>query len=127
MEKDTTEITPSTEEKRHLSVQEAGRKGGNAVKRMYGEEHYARIGRIGGSIIAARGPEYFSRIGKMGGEAVRDKYGPDFFSDIGKKGGEMVKSKNGPEYFSRIGKMGGEAQRHTDRRRKPAEPDKTAE
>ena len=37
-----------TDEKSEMTVREAGRKGGEAVKRKYGSEYYAKIGRKGG-------------------------------------------------------------------------------
>ena len=51
-----------------MSVREAGRKGGEAVKKKYG-------------------PEFYSDIGRKGGEAVRSKHGAEYYSQIGKKGG----------------------------------------
>jgi general stress protein YciG len=94
------------------TVVEAGRKGGQRVKELYGAEFYAEIGRKGGRSIAdERGPDYYAAIGKKGGQTVRQRHGSLFFSQIGKKGGEAVKSKHGPDYYSRIGKKGGEAPR----------------
>jgi general stress protein YciG len=91
-----------------MSVREAGRKGGEAVKKKYGPEFYSKIGQIGGEAVAkARGPEFYSQIGKMGGETVKRAHGPEFYSDIGRKGGEAVRSKHGAEYYSQIGKKGG--------------------
>lgn len=53
-----------------ISVSEAGRRGGNTVKKRYGTEFYQAIGR-------------------KGGLATRDKYeGTDFFENIGKQGGK---------------------------------------
>jgi general stress protein YciG len=37
------------DEKRDMTVREAGRKGGEAVKRKYGSEYYSKIGRKGGN------------------------------------------------------------------------------
>jgi general stress protein YciG len=39
----------SNNEKRDMTVREAGRKGGEAVKRKYGSEYYSKIGRKGGN------------------------------------------------------------------------------
>ena len=55
-----------------MSVREAGRKGGNTVKKKYG-------------------PEFYSEIGQKGGETVLRERGPEFFSEIGHKGGQKVK------------------------------------
>jgi general stress protein YciG len=91
-----------------MSVSEAGRRGGNAVKSKYGREYYSDIGRKGGAAIAKeRGASYYSEIGKKGGETVKRNQGAEFYSEIGRKGGEALRSKHGPEYYSRIGKKGG--------------------
>ena len=37
------------DEKSDMTVREAGRKGGESVKRKYGSEYYSKIGRKGGS------------------------------------------------------------------------------
>ena len=47
-----------------MTVKEAGRIGGNAVKEKYGAG-------------------FFSDIGKQGGKAVSEERGPDFFAEIG--------------------------------------------
>ncbi len=59
-----------------MSVQEAGRKGGQKVRDRYGKEYYEKIGRIGG---------------QKGGKTVREKYGVEFYRTIGFKGGQRVK------------------------------------
>ena len=51
-----------------MTTEEAGRRGGLAVKKTYG-------------------PEFYSGIGEKGGERVKEKHGPSFYSEIGKKGG----------------------------------------
>lgn len=55
-----------------LSVTEAGRRGGNAVKAKYG-------------------PEFYANIGRLGGQRTRDKYGPEFYEALGRKGGRKRK------------------------------------
>ena len=55
-----------------MTVEEAGRKGGETVARKYGHEH-------------------FEEIGRKGGEAVSDKYGHEHFEEIGHKGGQKVR------------------------------------
>ena len=72
-----------------MTVREAGKKGGEAVKEKYG-------------------PEFYSRIGKKGGEAVAEERGREFYAEIGRKGGESVKSRRGPEFYSEIGRKGGQ-------------------
>lgn len=51
-------------------AKEAGRKGGEAVKRKYG-------------------PEFYREIGKKGGDAVKQERGSEFYAEIGRRGGEM--------------------------------------
>ena len=40
------------ERKGKMTVEEAGRKGGQTVKRKYGHEFYEEIGRMGGNKVA---------------------------------------------------------------------------
>ncbi len=63
--------------KRKLSVTEAGRKGGEKVRDLYGHDFYEEIGRKGG---------------KKGGMAVKNKYGRPFYQEIGHKGGQKVRA-----------------------------------
>ena len=51
-------------------AREAGRKGGETVKNLYG-------------------PVFYHSIGKKGGETVKRERGPEFYAEIGRKGGEM--------------------------------------
>jgi len=51
-------------------AREAGRKGGEAVKRKYG-------------------PQFYREIGKKGGETVKQERGSEFYAEIGRRGGEM--------------------------------------
>lgn len=60
------------EKKKGMSVEEAGRKGGEVTASRYGHE-------------------FFRAIGHKGGEKVKQKYGPDFYHEIGKRGGQKVK------------------------------------
>ena len=62
-------MTVESEQKRKMSRQEAGRKGGLKVAR----EH---------------GLEFFREIGRKGGEKVAEQHGSEFFREIGRKGGE---------------------------------------
>lgn len=59
-----------------ISVQEAGRKGGERTASTHGHEFYSEIGHKGGA---------------KGGRATSEKYGPEFYSEIGHKGGQKVK------------------------------------
>lgn len=50
-------------------AKEAGRKGGEAVKKKYGAKFYRDIGRRGGEKIkATRGSAFYAEIGRRGGE-----------------------------------------------------------
>ncbi|HVM44680.1 MAG TPA: KGG domain-containing protein [Candidatus Thermoplasmatota archaeon] len=58
------------EAKRPMTLSEAGRKGGEKVKRERGTDFYAEIGRKGGRRVAQdHGPAFYSEIGRKGGEA----------------------------------------------------------
>ena len=50
-------------------AKEAGRKGGEAVKRKYGSSFYRQIGKKGGDIVKQeRGSDFYAEIGRRGGE-----------------------------------------------------------
>jgi uncharacterized protein len=75
-----------------MTVREAGKKGGDAVRDKYGPTFYEEIGRKGGEKTKERhGPEFYENIGQKGGNAVKDKYGQGFYEEIGHKGGQKVK------------------------------------
>ncbi len=57
------------EQRRKMTRQEAGRKGGEKVARE-------------------RGIEFYREIGKKGGEKVAEERGAEFYREIGRKGGE---------------------------------------
>jgi uncharacterized protein len=81
--------TPDT---REISVREAGKKGGDAVRDRYGSTFYEEIGRKGGKATRDRhGVEFYESIGQKGGKVVKEKYGADFYEEIGHKGGQKVK------------------------------------
>lgn len=52
-----------------MTVEEAGRKGGEATSESHGKDFY-------------------QEIGKKGGEATADSHDKDFYEDIGSKGGK---------------------------------------
>ncbi|HLV61057.1 MAG TPA: KGG domain-containing protein [Fredinandcohnia sp.] len=55
-----------------MTVQEAGRLGGEKVARERGHEFYEEIGRMGGEKVAKeRGHEFYEEIGHKGGQRVR--------------------------------------------------------
>jgi len=64
------------EDKGRMTVEEAGRKGGEKTSETHGREFYQEIGHKGG---------------EKGGRATSEKYGPEFYSEIGHKGGERVR------------------------------------
>lgn len=51
-----------------MSVEDAGRKGGQTTARKLGSEFYAEIGRKGGQAVS-RNKSHMSRIGRKGGMA----------------------------------------------------------
>ncbi len=55
-------------------AKEAGRKGGEAVKKKYG-------------------PQFYRDIGKKGGETVKQERGSEFYAEIGRRGGETRSSR----------------------------------
>jgi general stress protein YciG len=75
-----------------MTVREAGKKGGDAVRKKYGPSFYEEIGRKGGERTKERhGAGFYGAIGQKGGNAVKDKYGTGFYEEIGHKGGQKVK------------------------------------
>ena len=57
------------ERKGAMTVEEAGRLGGEKVARERGHEFYEEIGRKGGEKVASeRGHEFYEEIGRKGGE-----------------------------------------------------------
>jgi uncharacterized protein len=68
---------------------EEARRGGEAVRKKYGREFYARIG-------------------KKGGDTVRREHGSEFYAEIGRKGGEQTKKRQGSDFYARIGRIGGQ-------------------
>jgi uncharacterized protein len=56
-----------------MTVQEAGRKGGEATSRTHGREFYQEIGRKGGETTSStHGREFYQEIGQRGGQRVRE-------------------------------------------------------
>ena len=58
-----------------MSVEEAGRKGGEATSKNHGQEFYEEIGR-------------------KGGEATSNNHDKNFYKEIGSKGGEARQKGN---------------------------------
>jgi len=75
-----------------MTVREAGKRGGDAVRKKYGPSFYEEIGRKGGERTKElHGNGFYGSIGQKGGNAVKDKYGTGFYETIGHKGGQKVK------------------------------------
>jgi len=97
-----------------MTVREAGRMGGNKVKKEYGPDFYSQIGTKGGEAVREAvdsgelPKDFYSKIGQKGGNKVAEESGPDFYSQIGKKGGNKVKKEYGPDFYSQIGTKGGQ-------------------
>jgi general stress protein YciG len=63
-------LTVESEQKRKITREEAGRKGGLKVAKGHGQEFYREIGRKGGEKVAEeRGTEFYRKIGRKGGES----------------------------------------------------------
>ena len=89
MHEDQAQETPANSA---MTVREAGKRGGDAVRKKYGPSFYEEIGRKGGERTKERhGNGFYGSIGQKGGNAVKDKYGTGFYEAIGHKGGQKVK------------------------------------
>jgi general stress protein YciG len=100
----------STDRQGSMSVQEAGRRGGEKRKEDLGPEGYAMLGRKGGERTAeTHGRQFYQEIGRKGGEARAEDLGPEGYSALGRKGGEKVSQNRA--HMSAIGKKGGESRR----------------
>lgn len=67
-----TAAEPPAAARRPMTLAEAGRRGGEKVKRERGAEFYAEIGRKGGRRVAeSHGPSFYAEIGRKGGESRR--------------------------------------------------------
>lgn len=68
-----------------MTVEEAGRKGGEKTAETRGHEFYQAIGKKGGEAVS-RDRQHMSEIGRKGGEAVSRNRA--HMAQIGQKGGE---------------------------------------
>ncbi len=60
-------------QKGQMSVQDAGRKGGERTKETHDHNFYQQIGRKGGETTSREhGPEFYEQIGHKGGQRVRE-------------------------------------------------------
>ncbi len=87
-EQEKAEVKSAETQKRpvgKMTVEEAGRRGGERTAQTRGHEFYQSIGRKGGEVVS-RDKQHMSSIGRKGGEAVsRDRA---HMALIGQKGGE---------------------------------------
>src|SRR5262245_8238564 len=76
------------EEKRELTVSEAGRLGGKKRAKELGPKGYAAMGQKGGATTKERhGTAHYVRIGALGGTKAFEKHGVERLREMGKKGG----------------------------------------
>ena len=69
-----------------MTMQEAGRKGGQRVSEKYGHTFFTDIGKKGGRALAAkRDSTYFAEIGRKGGETTLRRHGTAYYAQIGAK------------------------------------------
>ncbi len=113
-----------------MTVEEAGRRGGEATKETHGREFYEEIGKKGGEErareireegISPETHEKLSEAGRKGGETTKVTRGRGFYEEIGKKGGEERAreireegvSPETREKLSEAGRKGGETTKKT--------------
>lgn len=69
-----------------MTTEEAGRKGGLAVKKKYGKNFYRDIGKLGGVVTKRKyGLAHYEKMGEKGGNAVLKKYGKEFYVQMGRR------------------------------------------
>lgn len=78
-----------------MTTGQAGKKGGDATKEKYGQDHYLRIGQAGGQVTKEKYQKsgFYQKIGSKGGNRVKEKYGSDYFSKLSK----LRSAKSPPE------------------------------
>ena len=61
------------EKKKEMTVEEAGRKGGEKTSETHGKEFYEEIGHKGGEKTSeTHGKEFYEKIGHKGGQRVKE-------------------------------------------------------
>lgn len=96
-EEDFTLAKRNRNQDRKMTVEEAGRKGGEATSKSHDREFY-------------------EEIGKKGGETTAQNHDKEFYQDIGQKGGEARarQSEDNPQdkmTLEEAGRKGGEARK----------------
>lgn len=88
-----------------MTCREAGRRGGEALKRKLGAgaaDHYGRI-----ALLAPPRPRAWMReIARRGGATTREHFGTAHFAEIGRAGGEAVLARYGTAYYAAMGRAG---------------------
>jgi len=84
------------EDDKTMTVQEAGKKGGDRTKVTKDREYFRRIGRMGGRATASKGKAHMVALATQGGLANRDKHGRRHMQEIARLGGEATKEKYDP-------------------------------
>jgi general stress protein YciG len=98
-------LAMKSEQRRKMSRQEAGRKGGKKVAQERGTEFYRAIGKKGGEKVAEeRGSEFYREIGRKGGESrgsrtTISKGGPWQRTKVTGKPAEQTKNVNGDPFL----------------------------
>lgn len=69
-----------------MTVEEAGRKGGEKTAKTHGRQFYQQIGRKGGEARANDPDVRSGELGRMGGKAVSKNR--EHMAEIGRKGGQ---------------------------------------
>ena len=76
---------------KNMSMEERGRKGGEATAEKHDKEFYQEIGQKGGEATAENhDKEFYQEIGRKGGEATAENHDREFYQEIGQKGEERI-------------------------------------
>ena len=71
---------------KNMSMEERGRKGGQATAEKHDKEFYQEIGQKGGEATAENhDKEFYQEIGRKGGEATAENHDKEFYQEIGRK------------------------------------------
>lgn len=84
-------------ERKFMSVQDAGKIGGRRLVEKYGREHFVELGHKSGSALRDAGFD-FKEMAKKGGKATAATHDSDYYSELGKQGGDFLKEKVDKEY-----------------------------